>query len=100
MSSGLLWLKSSIGSLTNTYTTALLAYTFSLAGENEIRGQLLKELDNLAVSGGNKLKEEFVMFIFVTNATMNTFSSTPLIHQSCREAGANTGTNNHSHSHL
>ncbi|KAK3560720.1 hypothetical protein QTP86_014721, partial [Hemibagrus guttatus] len=44
---GLLCLKSSVSNLTNTYTTALLAYTFSLAGEKEIREQLLKELDNL-----------------------------------------------------
>lgn len=48
---GLLCLKSSTGNLTNTYTTALLAYTFSLAGENKIQEQLLKELDNVAISG-------------------------------------------------
>ncbi|KAG7322065.1 hypothetical protein KOW79_014923 [Hemibagrus wyckioides] len=48
---GLLCLKSSVGNLTNTYTTALLAYTFSLAGEKEIREQLLKGLDNVAIVG-------------------------------------------------
>ncbi|KAF7699973.1 hypothetical protein HF521_002931 [Silurus meridionalis] len=54
---GLLCLKSSLGNLlmTNTYTTALFAYTFSLAGENEIREQLLKELDNVALSGDGRL---------------------------------------------
>lgn len=52
MSKSLLCLKSSIGNLTNTYTTALLAYTFSLAGENETREHLLKELDNVAIAGG------------------------------------------------
>ncbi|XP_060743883.1 alpha-2-macroglobulin-P-like isoform X2 [Tachysurus vachellii] len=52
---GLLCLKSSIGNLTNTYTTALLAYTFSLAGENETREHLLKELDNVAISGDGRL---------------------------------------------
>lgn len=52
MNKGLLCLKSSISNLTNTYSTALLAYTFSLAGENEVRGQLLKELDGVAISGG------------------------------------------------
>ncbi|XP_053503783.1 alpha-2-macroglobulin [Ictalurus furcatus] len=52
---GLLCLKSSIGNLTNTYTTALLAYTFSLAGENKFREQLLKELDNVAISGDFRL---------------------------------------------
>ncbi|XP_047663989.1 alpha-2-macroglobulin-like [Tachysurus fulvidraco] len=52
---GLLCLKSTIGNLTNTYTTALLAYTFSLAGENEIRERLLKELDDVAISGDGHL---------------------------------------------
>ncbi|KAG7321946.1 hypothetical protein KOW79_014804 [Hemibagrus wyckioides] len=46
---GLLCLKSSIHNLTNTYTTVLLAYTFSLSGEKEIREQLLKDLDNVAI---------------------------------------------------
>uniref|UniRef100_A0AAR2IQN5 Alpha-2-macroglobulin domain-containing protein n=1 Tax=Pygocentrus nattereri TaxID=42514 RepID=A0AAR2IQN5_PYGNA len=44
---GLSCLKSSIGNLTNTYTTALLSYTFSLAGEHDVRGQLLKKLDGI-----------------------------------------------------
>ncbi|MCI4385785.1 hypothetical protein PGIGA_G00054700 [Pangasianodon gigas] len=52
---GLLCLKSSVGDLTNTYTTALLAYTFSLAGENEIREQLLNQLENVAISGDGRL---------------------------------------------
>ncbi|XP_047676892.1 alpha-2-macroglobulin-like [Tachysurus fulvidraco] len=52
---GLLCLKCTIGNLTNTYTTALLAYTFSLAGENEIRERLLKELDDVAISGDDRL---------------------------------------------
>ncbi|MCI4385781.1 hypothetical protein PGIGA_G00054660 [Pangasianodon gigas] len=51
---GLLCLKSSIDNLKNTYTTALLAYTFSLAGENEIREQLLNKLDNVAIRGGTE----------------------------------------------
>ncbi|XP_034166357.2 alpha-2-macroglobulin-like isoform X2 [Pangasianodon hypophthalmus] len=52
---GLLCLKSSISHLTNTYTTALLAYTFSLAGENQIREQLLNKLDNVAIRGDGQL---------------------------------------------
>ncbi|XP_053543561.1 alpha-2-macroglobulin isoform X3 [Ictalurus punctatus] len=55
VSKSLLCLKSSIGNLTNTYTTALLAYTFSLAGENETREHLLKELDNVAIAGDGRL---------------------------------------------
>ncbi|KAL2085402.1 hypothetical protein ACEWY4_018722 [Coilia grayii] len=49
------FLKSSISDLSNTYTTALLAYTFSLAGEEDIRGQLLKHLDSVATSDGSLL---------------------------------------------
>ncbi|KAM9468622.1 alpha-2-macroglobulin-like [Clarias gariepinus] len=48
---GLLCLKSSIGNMTNTYTTALMAYTFSLAGEKDLREQLLKELESVAIVG-------------------------------------------------
>ncbi|XP_036453843.1 alpha-2-macroglobulin-like isoform X2 [Colossoma macropomum] len=55
VSKGLLCLKSSIGNLTNTYGTALLAYTFSLAGENDARVQLLKKLDSIAISGDGGL---------------------------------------------
>ncbi|XP_048088105.1 alpha-2-macroglobulin-like protein 1, partial [Alosa alosa] len=35
-----------------TYTTALLAHTFSLAGEEDIRAELLKHLDSVATSDG------------------------------------------------
>ena len=37
---------------TNTYTTALLAYVFSLAGETETRATLLQHLDKIAVKDG------------------------------------------------
>lgn len=49
------FLKSSVRDLSNTYTTALLAYTFSLAGEEDIQAQLLKHLANVATSGGSVL---------------------------------------------
>ncbi|XP_060799865.1 alpha-2-macroglobulin-like [Neoarius graeffei] len=55
VNNGLLCLKSSIANLKNTYTTALLAYTFSLAGENETLEQLLKELDSVAITGDGRL---------------------------------------------
>ncbi|XP_067310949.1 alpha-2-macroglobulin-P-like [Pseudorasbora parva] len=48
-------LRPVIGNLGNTYATALLAYTFSLAGETTTRSQLLTTLDNLAISEGTKL---------------------------------------------
>src|SRR4029434_11268794 len=43
-----MFLKSSVSDLSNTYSTALLAYTFSLAGEEDIRAQLLRHLDIVA----------------------------------------------------
>ncbi|KAB5550295.1 hypothetical protein PHYPO_G00052190 [Pangasianodon hypophthalmus] len=52
---GLLCLKSSIGNLTNTYTTALLAYTFSLAEETETREHLLKKLNSDSIEGDGRL---------------------------------------------
>ncbi|XP_030632007.1 alpha-2-macroglobulin-like [Chanos chanos] len=55
VSKGLLCLKSSISNLTNNYATALLAYTFSLAGEKEIRSQLLQKLDDVASKEGGHL---------------------------------------------
>ncbi|KAI5098853.1 alpha-2-macroglobulin-like isoform X1, partial [Silurus meridionalis] len=55
VNNGLLCLKSFVDKLENTYTTALLAYTFSLAGEIEIRKQLLKKLDNVVVQGDGRL---------------------------------------------
>ncbi|XP_046718468.1 alpha-2-macroglobulin-like isoform X2 [Silurus meridionalis] len=55
VNNGLLCLKSSVDKMENTYTTALLAYTFSLAGENQIREQLLKKLDNVAAREAGRL---------------------------------------------
>ncbi|XP_076832973.1 alpha-2-macroglobulin-like [Brachyhypopomus gauderio] len=55
VSGGLRCLKSTVGNLPNTYTTALLAYTFSLAGESEARNQLLKELHSVAITGDGRL---------------------------------------------
>ncbi|XP_063063348.1 alpha-2-macroglobulin-like [Engraulis encrasicolus] len=49
------FLKSSVGDVSSTYATALRAYAFSLAGEEEIRTQLLKHLDSVATSEGGLL---------------------------------------------
>uniref|UniRef100_A0A3P9INP9 Alpha-2-macroglobulin-like n=1 Tax=Oryzias latipes TaxID=8090 RepID=A0A3P9INP9_ORYLA len=46
-------LKGSINDLNNTYTTALLAYVFTLAGDMETRAHLLQHLDRVAVKKGN-----------------------------------------------
>ncbi|TRY85173.1 hypothetical protein DNTS_006359 [Danionella cerebrum] len=52
---GLSCLRPLVGNLGNTYTSALLAYTFSLAGESSTRSQLLNGLNNVAISEGTKL---------------------------------------------
>ncbi|XP_043115320.1 alpha-2-macroglobulin-like [Puntigrus tetrazona] len=55
VSKGLSCLKSIINNVKNTYTTALLAYTFSLAGDTDTRQQLFKKLDDVAISDGSAL---------------------------------------------
>lgn len=52
VSQGLQCLKNSVSSTTNLYTQALLAYTFSLAGEMDIRNILLEQLDKQAIISG------------------------------------------------
>ncbi|KAM8768284.1 uncharacterized protein AB9X84_021088 isoform 1-T1 [Acanthopagrus schlegelii] len=46
-------LNESISDLTNTYTTALLAYVFTLAGDMETRAHLLEQLDKVALNQGH-----------------------------------------------
>ncbi|XP_041731873.1 alpha-2-macroglobulin isoform X2 [Coregonus clupeaformis] len=48
-------LRNSTSDLSNTYTTALLAYTFTLAGDMETRAQLLQHLDTIALQEGGLL---------------------------------------------
>ncbi|KAL0174335.1 hypothetical protein M9458_030303, partial [Cirrhinus mrigala] len=52
---GLSCLKSVIEDVKNTYTTALLAYTFSLARDTDTRQQLFKKLEGVAISDGSHL---------------------------------------------
>ncbi|XP_001345438.8 alpha-2-macroglobulin-like isoform X1 [Danio rerio] len=49
---GLSCLRSVIEDVKNTYTTALLAYTFSLARDTNTRQQLFNKLEDLAISDG------------------------------------------------
>uniref|UniRef100_A0A672KSF4 Alpha-2-macroglobulin-like n=1 Tax=Sinocyclocheilus grahami TaxID=75366 RepID=A0A672KSF4_SINGR len=49
---GLSCLKSIIEDVKNTYTTALLTYTFSLARDTDTRQQLFKKLEDAAISDG------------------------------------------------
>ncbi|XP_051569348.1 alpha-2-macroglobulin-like protein 1 [Myxocyprinus asiaticus] len=55
VTSALSCLRSVVGNLGNTYATALLAYTFGLAGETNTRLQLLNALDNVAITDGGRL---------------------------------------------
>uniref|UniRef100_A0A674CHB4 Alpha-2-macroglobulin-like n=1 Tax=Salmo trutta TaxID=8032 RepID=A0A674CHB4_SALTR len=53
--SSLSCLRNSTSDLSNTYTTALLAYTFTLAGDMETRAQLLQHLDTISLQEGDLL---------------------------------------------
>ncbi|XP_057558260.1 alpha-2-macroglobulin-like protein 1 isoform X2 [Hippopotamus amphibius kiboko] len=55
VSQGLQCLKKSVSSTTNLYTQALLAYTFSLAEEMDIRNSLLEKLDQQAIASGESI---------------------------------------------
>uniref|UniRef100_A0A665VGY8 Si:ch211-212c13.8 n=1 Tax=Echeneis naucrates TaxID=173247 RepID=A0A665VGY8_ECHNA len=48
-------LRESISDFSNTYTTALMAYAFTLAGDTETRDQLLKHLDKVSIRKGGLL---------------------------------------------
>ncbi|CAM4687033.1 unnamed protein product [Leuciscus chuanchicus] len=48
-------LRPVVGNLGNTYAMALLAYTFSLAGETTTRSRLLSALNDITISNGTKL---------------------------------------------
>lgn len=45
-------LKNSTSDMSNTYATALLAYTFTLAGDMETRARLLQHLDTMSFQEG------------------------------------------------
>ncbi|XP_036006002.1 alpha-2-macroglobulin [Fundulus heteroclitus] len=45
-------LKEFVNDFSNTYTTALLAYVFTLAGDMETRAHLLQHLDSVAIKDG------------------------------------------------
>ncbi|XP_074542611.1 alpha-2-macroglobulin-like protein 1 [Halichoeres trimaculatus] len=53
VSNGLTCLRESLGDLSNTYATALMAYVFTLAGDMETRGRLLGHLDTVATRTGS-----------------------------------------------
>ncbi|CAN9511029.1 unnamed protein product [Ophioblennius macclurei] len=48
-------LRESLSDMSNTYTTALMAYVFTLAGDTETRDRLLQHLDTIAIREGGFL---------------------------------------------
>ena len=52
VSKSLSCLKESTSDLNNTYTAAMLAYVFTMAGDMETRAQLLEHLDKVALHDG------------------------------------------------
>lgn len=50
-------LRASLVTMDNTYTAALMAYVFTLAGDMETRAQLLQHLDKVAVTEGEFMFE-------------------------------------------
>ncbi|XP_073673660.1 alpha-2-macroglobulin-like [Garra rufa] len=55
VSKGLSCLRTVIEDVKNTYTTALLAYAFSLARDTDTRQQLFKKVEETAISDGSHL---------------------------------------------
>ena len=56
--------RESMSDLSNTYTTALLAYIFTLVGDMEVRAHLLKHLDTVALRQGesSSLRHRYCKF--------------------------------------
>ncbi|KAL0174308.1 hypothetical protein M9458_030276, partial [Cirrhinus mrigala] len=63
---GLSCLKSVIEDVKNTYITALLAYTFSLARDTDTRQQLFKKLEEVAISSGRRFVCDDFLLSFMT----------------------------------
>ncbi|XP_026166070.1 LOW QUALITY PROTEIN: alpha-2-macroglobulin-like [Mastacembelus armatus] len=70
MNKSLSCLKQSVSNLSNTYTTALLAYVFTVAGDMETRAQLLQHLDTVAIRQGG--------FLYWSQTSTETSASLPV----------------------
>uniref|UniRef100_A0A671NMC7 Alpha-2-macroglobulin-like n=1 Tax=Sinocyclocheilus anshuiensis TaxID=1608454 RepID=A0A671NMC7_9TELE len=66
---GLSCLRSVTENVKNTYTTALLAYTFSLARDTDTRQQLFKKLEDVAISEGKRFVSNDFLLSFMTSAS-------------------------------
>ena len=71
VSQGLQCLKSSVSSTTNLYTQALLAYTFSLAGDTDVRNILLEKLNQQAIISGMLAMLAFALFFATLHGMQN-----------------------------
>uniref|UniRef100_A0A673K2N9 Alpha-2-macroglobulin-like n=1 Tax=Sinocyclocheilus rhinocerous TaxID=307959 RepID=A0A673K2N9_9TELE len=71
---GLSCLRSVTENVKNTYTTALLAYTFSLARDTDTRQQLFKKLEDVAISEGSHLhwSHSYVLLAALTADSVTT----------------------------
>lgn len=59
-------MRSVIEDVKNTYTTALLTYTFSLARDTDTRQQLFKKLEDVAISDGKRFVSDDFLLSFKT----------------------------------
>ena len=65
VSKGLSCLRSDIEDVKNIYTTALLAYTFSLTNDTDTRQQLFKKLEDVAISDGKRFVSDDFLLSFM-----------------------------------
>ncbi|XP_066567828.1 alpha-2-macroglobulin isoform X1 [Amia ocellicauda] len=78
LNSSLSCLRAAVHSLTNTYAAALLAYTFTLAGEEDTRASLLAKLDVLDTTEGDSLSVEMNSYTLLALLSHQPLSSSDL----------------------
>ncbi|XP_026569065.1 alpha-2-macroglobulin-like protein 1 [Pseudonaja textilis] len=66
----LLCLKRNLNSINNTYSKALLAYVFTLAGDTEIRQQLIKELEEEVFKTEDVPNIETMAYVLLAHLSM------------------------------
>ncbi|KAM3913261.1 alpha-2-macroglobulin-like protein 1 [Leptodactylus fuscus] len=76
LSKAISYLKKSCADVSKEYTQALLAYTFSLCGENELRESLLDKLEKKAVRGDIDKASQIVNWLMKQQNPYGGYSST------------------------
>ncbi|XP_066566836.1 alpha-2-macroglobulin-like isoform X1 [Amia ocellicauda] len=82
LNSSLSCLRAAVHNLTNTYAAALLAYTFTLAGEEDTRASLLAKLDVLDTTEADSLSVEMNSYTLLALLSHQPLSSSDLGHAS------------------